>query len=247
MRRRTKPKVVWLPQTNSNSVDTAARSTWGLASVALNATGGQAASTVEVPLVIDGNPTTDPLATNASLSSVESSGYRLRRIVGKIFVFLGQTERVNEDIYGVTVGFIVRRVDPNTGVSLASTAVATEIDVGDIDNTMDPWIWRRSWILSNGPTFVGGGVGPVAPQQLAQQIGRGAGTNFAGNFGGAVGGPHIDQKTARVIGPEERLFMDCSGIPIIAGGTACSLVVIYELRFLASMRTAIGNRRNASR
>ena len=246
MRRRTKPKVVWLPQTNALSLDTAARSTWGLASVALNPNGGQPASTVEVPLVIDGNPTTDPLATNASLSSVESSGYRLRRIVGKVYCFLAQTEQASEDIYGITVGFIVRRVDPNTGVSLAS-ATPTEVDVGDIDNTMDPWIWRRSWVLSNGPIFSVASVAPLTNIDAAQIAGKGPSTNFGTHYQSGNDGPHVDQKTARIVGPEERLFMDCSGIPIISAGTACSLVVIYELRFLASMRTAIGNRRNASR
>lgn len=246
MRRKTKPRVVWLPPTNANSVDTAARSTWGIASIALAGAPGGPGATVEIPVVIDGNAATDPLATNATLSDIENSGYRLRRIVGKIFCFIGQTNVLNEDLYGITAGFIVRRTNPNTGVSLAS-ATPAEVDVADIDNSADPWIWRRSWILSNKPNLTPFTAGDFSQAAAAEVAGFGPGVNYGSFFGSAVDGPHVDQKTARLVSQEERLFLDVSGIPLLGVENPCSLVVIYELRVLASMRVSSGNRRNASR
>lgn len=248
MRRRTKPKVVWLPTTNTFSVDTGNRSTWSLASVSAPAVAGGPAGVLEVPIVMDG-VASDPLGATTSLADIESSGYRLRRIVGKLYCFLGQSQTTQvEDIYGVTAGFIIRRSDPSTGGSIeAATGGTTGLDPADIGNSMDPWIWRRSWILSNGPDG-GGGAGLLTNQFASQLSGAGGHFNFGNGYpGGIAEGPHVDQKTARIVGPEERLFLDVSITPLLSVNQTTSLVCIYDLRCLASMRQNIGNRRNASR
>jgi hypothetical protein len=249
--RRRKPKVVWLPATNTFSVDDAASSTWSLASVSI--TGAAAASggvggKIEVPIVQDGN-TSDPLNPLSSLADIESSGYRLRRIVGKLYCFIAQTAPATEDLWGITAGFMVRRVDGSTGGSIAVAASAATnfnlIDPANIDNSMDPWIWRRSWLLSN--YFTGTAATPLANNIFEDVMHSGGGTNYGRGYpGGNLEGPHVDQKTARIVGPEERLFLDVSATPIITANDS-SLVIIYDLRVLASMRTNIGNRRNASR
>lgn len=62
-------------------------------------------------------------------------------------------------------------------------------------------------------------------------------------------GPHVDAKTARIVGPDQRLFLVVTNT--IQGGSAAggvsSCEVITDLRVLASMRSSQGNRRNASR
>jgi len=246
MRRRTKPRVVWIPTTPQFSVDGSGVEAWNLfSSGALDDSINGTSVAVEVPVVLDGTQS-DPLNVNSSLADIENSGYRLRRIVGKIFVFVAQTNPTFATLIGVTAGFMVRRVDGTTGNSLAGTLAAPLVSPSTIDNSMDPWIWRRSWLLQNGPTFNGTGA-PVTTEELASQFDRLPGNNVRG--GSAVDGPHIDQKTARVVGPEERLFLDVSATVVTSSGSATgtSLVVVYEARVLGSMKTSSGNRRNASR
>lgn len=246
--RRKKPRVVWLPTTNTNSVDTNASSTWSVVSAgitgAANASGAPA-TVIEVPVVMDGTAS-DPLSATSSLADIESSGYRLRRIVGKIYCFIAQTALASEDLWGVSAGFIIRRSDPATGGSQASSTGQDQLDPANIDNSMDPWIWRRSWLLSN--YFTGSGSITVNQNRLEDLIHSNGGNNYGRAYpGGNAEGPHVDQKTARIVGPEERLFLNISATPIITSSTDTSLVVIYDLRCLASMRQNIGNRRNASR
>lgn len=246
MRRRSKPRVVWLPPTNANSIDPSNRSVWQLASVSGIGSAAGDSGTLEVPIVLDGSQS-DPLDPTSSLSDIANSGYRLRRIVGKVYCFISQTEDIFASTFGVTAGFIIRRTD-ETGSSLATQGALQErFSPADIDNSMDPWIWRRSWLLQNGPSHAGD-VGAVSNEVLSEQLGRSPGQNFGFYTGGNAEGPTVDQKTARIVGPEERLFLDVSCVNLLgAGAETTSLVVIYELRVLASMRTNIGNRNNASR
>jgi len=248
MRRRTKPRVVWIPPTAENSVDSAGRSTWSITtSVGIPTNVAGATTTFEVPLVLDGTQS-DPLNATSSLADIENSGYRLRRIVGKLYAFITQTQAQDEVLFGVTAALIIRRT-ADDGTSLATAGGAVQrFSPADIDNSMDPWIWRRSWILSDGPTF-DGIAGAVTPAQLATQFGAGPGINY-GNYTGGIGeGPTIDQKTARIVGPEERLFLDISATNLLGNGdgTNTNLVCFHEFRVLGSMRTSSGNRRNASR
>lgn len=236
MRRRSKPKVVWLPTTNSFSVDADGdppRSAWQFASAVItddNITG--AVTTFEIPVIQDG-ALSGPLEPTSTLSDIENSGYRLRRIVGKVFVFIAQVGVNSASLFGVTAGFIIRRTDPGTGGSLAAAIGPEEINPADIENSMDPWIWRRSWILGNNS----GSTNNAQTQ------------NFGNGFQTALDGPHVDQKTARVVGPEERLVLDISATTLIPGPIeeGPSLIVVTDLRVLASMRVSVGNRRNASR
>lgn len=240
MRRKTS-KVVWLPQDNINSIG-GVGSTNVYQLFALNPVGvaGSIASG-EIPLVID-NP---PLATTAgaTLADINSSGYRLRRIVGKIWIDQQQlAEDLPSDII-VTAGIIVRRVDPATGASLAFLSGSAEIlSPSEIENTSDPWVWRRTWRVNNLLATVNDPLGNQDAESLL--------TNNYGHGPSAVDGPHVDQKTARIIGPEERLFLTASAMIFNFGGMvaiSATTFVMCNLRILGSMRTMVGNRRNASR
>lgn len=233
--RRRKPRVVWLPPTNLNSLPFTS-STSGLQTFFVGVSPGLGAVAGEIPLVIDSQD--DPLDPNTSLADIESTGYRLRRIVGKIFLNDVPADDDSVISYVVTAGLIVRRSDPATGVSYAtSTGLVSSISPQHLSNYGDPWIWRRSWILWNNA--------------VATTLTKGPDRNYGNYFTTVADGPHVDQKTARVIGPEERVFLSV-GMTVLDTTAPQSEIphecrIVTDLRLLASMRPSSGNRRNASR
>lgn len=250
--RRNKARVVWLPQSNANSIGDGSQ-VYQLAVVSVAGATGQS-STSEIPLVLDAQQSA-VFSDNPSLSDIESSGYRLRRIVGKIFVECAQSDIPN--VGGVTqpsscivtAGIMVRRAD-FTGISYASQVgvLNEEIDTGKIDNTGDPWVWRRSWTLgNNGALQLLAGIAPTASTRQFFPT-----TNFTELGGGVADGPHVDQKTARIVSQEERLFLDVTvtvlgQAPVQPETNPITIAYWTDLRVLGSLRTSIGNRRNASR
>lgn len=250
--RKRKAKVTWLPVDINNRLGTAPVAVTnpeiGSSHFIQALTGpplGDPATTSELPIVFDqsgsGLVFGAGLLENQSLADITQSGYRLRRIVGKLFFGCGQSAvRIAGDVTTVivTAGIIVRRVDAN-GVSLATAGgggLQLQSNTATLDNIMDPWIWRRSWMLSNllDPVNNDGLIFPTT-------------SNIS--YGSALDGAHIDQKTARIVGPEERLFLNvtCQGINGNAQSEPLLILLVGDLRVLASMRSQVGNRRNASR
>lgn len=227
LRRRRAPRVVWLPTNNANELAAGLN----IHEVFFTYPGGEPKGAEIVnafPLTFD-----QPRGVGAtdSLSDTENSGYRLRRLVGKIYVAAAQANQQDAGAWICTAGFIVLRVDP-AGNPLQVPSPAVQIDIAD------PWIWRRTWIVANGQS------GNLAGNLVDT-------ANFSNFEGGpsAVDGPHVDQKTARVISQEERLFLVLStvGAEASAIGATQDLEWLWDLRVLATMRTTSGNRRNASR
>lgn len=258
MRRRRKPRVVWLPLDLNNRLGQAPSSaTLGSQSGTLIAVLtanplGAISTTQEFPIVKDfSGPTNVPGVADpeATLSDIENSGYRLRRIVGKIGLSVLQGAALvagDASIFHVSAGFIIRRLAENFSPGGQSTALIAStpgtqdnIDVANLNNTMDPWIWRRSWDLAD----VSASAIALDPNVVAFSP-----SNY--NYGaGIFDGPHVDAKTARIVGPEERLYLDITveGINGSAQGAPGAILVLADLRVLGSVRTSVGNRRNASR
>lgn len=238
MRRRTKPRVVWLPQTNANSVGDGS-SVYQLVTFGLLSGPTGQSTTTEIPLVADAQQGTAFVDDPPSLADIESSGYRLRRIVGKIWVQADQVAVDSAINFVVTAGIMVRHAETSSGASTAFQAGGENVNVGNIDNTGDPWIWRRSWWLGNRLADLTG-TNNFFPR-----------LNFGAEYpGGIAEGPHVDQKTARIVGPEERLFLDLTATVIGQGGVdtqSLTIAVLTDLRVLGSMRTSTGNRNNSSR
>lgn len=241
MRRRSKPRVVWLPQTNANTLgDT----TINLRTQDINGATGSLRVT-EIPIVLDAQQSVSQ-NTDPSLSDIENSGYRLRRIVGKFFVQLAQSDPTGLETGPtsviVTAGLIIRRADDNSGQSMSALARAESVSPLLIENTGDPWIWRRSWTLGDNNAA---GVNPSGdnPTQFF------ATTNWS-HGPSAVDGPHIDQKTARIVANEERLYLSVA-IMVLGEGlelaTSQTIAWWTDMRVLGTLKTSIGNRRNASR
>lgn len=242
-RTRRRPKVVWLPLDLSNRVGQQGTAinggVTGIGTFVIDVSGPFGATTTAVIPVVRDDP--QPAAfLAASLSDMENSSYRLRRIVGKIWWGWQQDTQPQpgEPSSGIiTTGFIVLRVKPD-GTPIDHSDL-NDYGTQQLNNIQDPWIWRRSWFLSD----------------FAQQVLPSHGLGYAppeGNYlcGSVLDGPHIDQKTARVVGPEERLFMvstvtctDVASTDLIGSQAQC----FFDLRVLASMRNSVGNRGNSSR
>lgn len=253
MRKGRRQKVVWLPVDLNNRLGRAplvASSSVTSSTIIKIYTAnplGATPTTEEIPIVKDfsGAPAVGPADADASLADIESSGYRLRRIVGKLgFSVLQGAATLNGDgsIFHITAGFIIRRVGDD-GTSYAATAGVTafnNISTANIANVMDPWIWRRSWDLADR------GAAALALDPNVEAFGR---SNTLAYGSGIFDGPHVDAKTARIVGPEERLFLDVTieGINGDSQGAPGAVLLLGDLRVLGSLRTNSGNRRNASR
>lgn len=240
-----RPRVVWLPVDRSNRLGVSGDASVGTQTALFGASTavptGLGESHTEVFAVVADNPTDIALTGGINtLSDVEQSSYRLRRIVGKLWCGLAQQagdEFVNDLV--ATAGFIILRVGPN-GQPLATLNAAGAFESYNaqaIDQVMDPWIWRRSWRLGNIPQASVAPGAVIYPESNA-------------TLGSAPDGPHIDQKTARIVGAEERLFLVLS--LTVSDGPLQTQVQqavrwVGDFRVLASMRSNVGNRRNASR
>lgn len=242
---RKKPRVIWLPPDLNNRVGVAP----GVASlpsqsahffIAQTGNGIGANPDVNVNAVVKDVDAGDDFLTSipTTLSDVTNSGYRLRRLVGKINVLCAQdtaADNLDPTLFQVTCGFIILRVRGG------DTPLDTfgSYDPSAIGSSMDPWIWRRSWI-----------IGDQAGAAAINRNTRAPRSNFENYSGGNADGPHLDQKTARLVGPEERLFFVSSvqgldGDP--QGPNPGLILIVGDVRVLVSMRTSMGNRRNASR
>lgn len=230
-----RPRVVWLPNTLEFAVGPDAnQSTYG--TVIHDLVAPIAGDAVVSTHALVNDAPADPLLLTNTLADIEQSSYRLRRIVGKIWVGCRQSVAgpFGPTTVIATAGFIVLRVDAN-GAPLAGTPQPYGPNIIDTDDS--PWIWRRSWIVADRASDVSGAF-------LSGVLGS---TNAY--IGGVADGPHVDAKTARIVGHDERLFLVLSSTALIAGseGIITQLRWVWDPRVLVSMRTTSGNRRNASR
>lgn len=189
----------------------------------------------EVPLIGDVKPNVIAGLNGQTLNDF-SFGYSLQRVVGGIWVAVQQQDldQGNGAPYDIlcTAGIMVRRVDD----------AGSPIQIGGpqlYDAYTDPWLWRRSWMLTNQPQAVGsGGYYPFPSNN--------------GAYGSVREGTHVDQKTRRTVKLEERVFMSLQATvvgPITAtqAGTNTGLFWAWDLRFFGRVFNTSGNRRNASR
>jgi len=243
--RRKSPRVVWLPVDLNNRVgkapavatafDDSSHFFAALTGPAL----GVSPDTTAIPLVKDGESDQALLDQTTTIADIASSGYRLRRIVGKIVVIIGQgvaTAPEDPTLYQVTAGIMVCRTDIQ-GTTLPSPIPSYSPE--SIGNNSDPWIWRRSWVLCDVE-----GATTITSNTRAPR------SNIEGYGGGNADASHVDQKTARIVGAEERLFFfaTCRGLDGNAQAPNPGLALIVgDLRVLGTVRTNIGNRGNSTR
>lgn len=147
----------------------------------------------------------DSAGTNPrSLADFIGSEYILKRIVGKLFVGLDQSqEATSTGAVLVTAGFFIARADDDDTLVNPSPIGAgspseqlREYGPDSVGNIREPWIWRRQWILGNTlRTFTNSASGEkfFPPNNVTYAP-------------GGMDGPHIDAKTIRRCGTDDRLW-----------------------------------------
>jgi len=173
----------------------------------------------------------------------------LKRIVGKFFAGATSDEVDSpaefHGLLDVAFGFIVCKTDdngdPTTDFSTTNPLARASMN--------DPWIWRRRWLLNPFTSgFVGGNPGGTVDTRDTYGF-----LNFpstTAGFGSAVDGPHIDQKTARRIHREERLFavVAASRFSNFVDTQDMQLDYLLDYRLLGTLAPrSAGNRGNTSR
>lgn len=242
---RRRPGVIWLPLSTENrlTVDapvTGDSNALGQYALVIPGPPSAGANVTDIFPVVGDQPQNVAAATS-SLADTEGSAYRLRRIVGKIYVdYVNLPAGVAPglEVVIVTVGFIIIEVEPTLNF-LPLSATADDYSVDRLDNVRWPWIWRRSWAVGNNQ----GGATRAFNGSMPQN-------NYFSYAGGVMDGPHIDAKTARTVKDSQRLAMviTATGMAPPTGGTGdTEIVVTTDLRVLGSLRKQSGNRHNASR
>lgn len=168
----------------------------------------------------------DPDVANVQTTSMADfvgSAYTLERIVGKIFLnYAGSASQpVTPAMAYVGFGFFVARADHTN----------PQVPVGNFEdydpllpaNLMEPWIWRRTWLLNNGA--------------LGTVIG---GPDLATNrwCGSVLDGPHIDTSVRRRIDDDHRLWAVQSSCALSgsAGDGDGTVHGYLDVRLLGSLR-----------
>lgn len=272
MRRgRRKRRVLWFPPIGTKVGET--QEAVGYNTFSLEVSGNpslpSSVAQIQIPLTFDFGQEA-LLASEAAnaliptLADLEESAWRLRRVVGKIFATYNSASNARDNntappAVHFMAGLMVRRVD-STGFPDPG-----DVQLGNRDDYDDPWLWRRTWLLGRGTneTFFGTlGGGPTNAANasgdpftaFAPQIAYDF-TQFPNNncvYGSALDGPHVDAKTNRIIGPEDRLILHMEAYALPIQGFTTDLVRLgrvsgmYDLRLLGVTMKA-SNRRNATR
>lgn len=171
------------------------------------------------PITVDTPLEGTDVSSNDQLSEVIGNEYIVKRIVGKCFLSAQDVAddppvAIQPKTYLVACGFFVARANDSgsgggetTPIGSASNQERTD-NYGplSLDTVREPWMWRRSWILTTGRPGANSAARPMAFQGLG-----GFNLNQANTaFGTVFDGPHFDVKSARRVRQDERLWFSVS-------------------------------------
>jgi len=252
MRRYRRAKnPIWLPVLGDTVVESGGPDTYAIGrSISFNVPSDGSIGFDAQPVTFDytDSASTEMGTFDRSLQDLTSgNAWKLRRIVGKCFIGCGAAalaSYVDGVWFDVAAGFIVCKTDE---VGSATTNF-TEVNPLHQDSADDPWIWRRRWLLNPYVTT-------LIQEPLLAQVASGTFYSFPRTnveYGSVADGPHIDQKTSRLISHNERLHFVCAArgyLPnsLPAAFTGGQINGLLDIRLLGNLRTQSGNRRNASR
>jgi hypothetical protein len=196
-------------------------------------------NTFILPVVPDAPEDNSDLATGQGrLVQGLGNEWFLERIVGKLFLALGlgiPNEAPNAAL--VAAGFFVARAndeDSGGGIDFPIGSVTlpernSNYSPLHADVIREPWLWRRAWML--------GGTGSTAQSQALSLF-----PNTTAQYGSIADGGHIDAKSVRRIGADERLWFAISTVaPNNSESPFNGQVQGYlDLRVLGALRKAKG-------
>lgn len=180
--------------------------------------------------LIEDTPSDDQ-AVGLPMGFYQNNEYLIKRIVGKLFAQNTQiANATNPPAVLFGAGFFVARTeDADSGGPTLPIGAATAAQIVDnysplrVENIREPWIWRRTWMLSNVlSTAVGS----------AQVSAYGRTTT---DYGSVLDGPHIDAKSVRRVKDGERLWLALAArnFPLnTSADTAAVVNVLLDYRVL---------------
>lgn len=265
MRRRfRRNRGIWLPGIGREPEDTTPTTALST-SVALSDSGDYLNGiTGAIPVLLDTPRQRGDVNRDAAIGDILTNEYFLQRIVGKIYVdvkvdsptwpdgesFFADPNYIRANVI-VYVGFCIARADDqNSEQPLGITSSdGWNYQVDNPDNTRQPWIWRRSWVLQ--PLWLydyfrrgvdtGNGANNTWPAMA-----RAPSSNYELGFP-LQEGPHIDCKTKRRVRQEDRLWM-ITTVRSFPAATALPTSNFFtevniqtDLRFFGGLRRARNN------
>lgn len=250
--RRRKPRVAWLPVFGNGLAPEGASPAMGYFETDIVRVPANGSWSLDAyPLTFDQSQDEEIQQSLGTINNtlhdfVSGQEYRLRRVIGSLFLSPGYPGGQSSNpghvmLYDVAAGLIVARTTEAGALSGAPNPLRQ-------DHATFPWIWRRRWMFRDPAYNVPNGTTGI--QWFATSTSTPGGATY-GNIGfQGTAGPYFDQKTARVIKQEERLYMmlACRSLISVAPGTQEGWIgVNFDYRLLGSLRQNIGNRRHASR
>lgn len=149
------------------------------------------------------------IVTGTSLSDVIGSEYFVKRIVGGFFGCLssvGTAVPTQDQAAQITLGiFVARAQDSEANANLPLGIIGNILTDGasfnpqNVNTIREPWMFRRTWVLSSGIVHASDAVGEYTKT-------RGAFPTSTAHYSGLHSGPHVDVKSVRRVRQDERLF-----------------------------------------
>jgi len=213
MRGKRRKRYTWFPtnfQTYSTSDEASLeRNIQGISFLDMETNGANPHFAIS-PLVLSDSPRESDVGDSFTLNDIVGNEYIVKRIVGKFHAgaWIDTSVDFAPNIAGqLTFGIFVARADTDApsvplGADGSAAEAYTSFNPQAVETEREPWMFQRTWIMGcmNDTGTLGLAVSP-----------KGAGFSRAfptstGAFGSLHAGPHIDIKTARRVGADERLY-----------------------------------------
>lgn len=191
---------------------------------------------VAVPLIPDFTPQDANLTGQQDITLrdlVEGQDYVLKRTVGKVWATINNQAGSAGDFplspYIFCLALAVLPVqDDNQSIPAMPNADFCPLNS---QNSQQPWLWRRTWILQNTLN---------ATQQTVDFPAYGAQSTW--QYGSIADGGHLDTKVQRRVRKDQRLFIVAQAGQLLFGDGGTELPSSfrwgYDLRFFGAMRKA---------
>lgn len=176
------------------------------------ASNGQAGKVVCGPVTFDRAVQPEENQGDYDIAAMQGNGWFLKRIVGKFAAFpFADATAGTPAFLKLGLGFFVARQEegPDNNVDFplgwygpggtGTNYAGMNYDPLSAHCANEPWIWRRTWILPN-ESMVADDRWTPGPAAVTSN-------------GSVMDSGHIDAKTKRVIGLDERLWYAASAIP----------------------------------
>lgn len=193
------------------------------------------------------------------LQYITGNEYFLRRVVGKMLVYViappawtDTNTELNKQRAGVLVTaalFVARAGDQQTpdGVDIpigGGAALQGDYNPDHPNCIREPWLWRRQWILGN-PWVARKFLDSIPNNTIEETVGAVAVGFPPSNvgYGSVLDGPHVDAKTKRRVGNDDRLWwaVSAQGFPRKLTETATAGIQVkahFDYRCFGSLRKA---------